>query len=207
MTIFTKRKMMHNLALLFKREKINGKSQKEAADFLGIDHRSVSRHMKQNNIALDVLYKYAEYLEVDINQLVATKLDRQVNGYISENTIKMYADDEERPILTGIQAAPKWWINKKTIIIIDKNDPKGHYYNMINFYDEWNNSTRIKDQALGLYQSKDDQMIGGGTISRKNDKEFICRNFYDGQPRTLELKRYARFIAAYNLNDLPVEIQ
>jgi hypothetical protein len=119
----------------------------------------------------------------------------------------MYADDEERPILTGIQAAPKWWINKKTIIIIDKNDPKGHYYNMINFYDEWNNSTRIKDQALGLYQTKDDQMIGGGTISRKNDKEFICRNFYDGQPRTLELKRYARLIAAYNLNDLPVEIQ
>jgi hypothetical protein len=50
-------------------------------------------------------------------------------------------------------------------------------------------------------------MIGGGTISRKNDKEFICRNFYDGQPRTLELKRYARLIAAYNLNDLPVEIQ
>ena len=78
---------------------------------------------------------------------------------------------------------------------------------MINFYDEWNNSTRIKDQALGLYQSKDDQMIGGGTITRKNDKEFICRNFYEGQPRTLELKRYARLIAAYNLNDLPVEIQ
>lgn len=207
MTIYTNGKTMHNLALLFKREKINGKSQKEAADFLGIDHRSVSRHMKQNNIGLDILYKYAEYLELDINQLVATKLNRQVNGHISENTIKMYADDEERPILSGIQAAPKWWINKKTIIIIDKNDPKGHYYNMINFYDEWNNSTRIKDQALGLYQSKDDQMIGGGTITRKNDKEFICRNFYEGQPRTLELKRYARLIAAYNLNDLPVEIQ
>ena len=45
MTIYTNGKTMHNLALLFKREKINGKSQKEAADFLGIDHRSVSRHM------------------------------------------------------------------------------------------------------------------------------------------------------------------
>ena len=35
------RKQMHNLAEIFKRQKANGKSQKEAADFLNIDHRSV----------------------------------------------------------------------------------------------------------------------------------------------------------------------
>jgi len=197
---------MHNLAEIFKKEKSNGKSQKEAADFLNIDHRSVSRHMKQSNIGFDVLCKYAEYLEIDVVQLVSSKITRQINGYISNNVIKMYADDEERPILEGIQAAPWWWINKKTIIIIDKNDPKGHYYNMLNFYSPWSNATIIKDQALGLYQTKDNEMIGGGTISRKNDKEFICRNFYDGQPRTLELKRFAGLIAAYNLNDIPIDI-
>ena len=201
------KKQMHNLAEIFKREKANGKSQKEAANFLNIDHRSVSRHMKQSNIGLDILCKYAEYLEIDVAQLVSTKIIRQINGYIFNNTIKMYADDEERPILKGIQSAPWWWTDKRTIIIIDKNDPKGHYYNMLNFYNQWSNTTRIKDQALGLFQDKDNDIIGGGTITRKNNKEFLCRNFYDVQPKTCELKRYARLIAAYNLNDIPVDIQ
>ena len=198
---------MHNLAELFKREKRNSKSQKEAAEFLKIDHRSVSRHMKQKNIGLDILQKYADYLQVSLSELVGQPITRQINGYVGNNLINFYGINEERPVLTGAFSGTWWWYDKKTFMIIDKNDPKGSYYNLLNFYYPWLHPTRMKDQAVGLYQPVDDENVYGGVIIRKSDNEFICRNFYDGQPRTLKLKQYARFICSYDLNELPVQIK
>ena len=200
------RNRMHNLAELFKREKRNGKSQKEAAEFLGIDHRSVSRHMKQKNIGLDVLHKYAEYFGIVIEEIVGQPIIRQVSGYIGENQLKFYKVNEERPILTGAFSGAWWWQDKSTFIIIDKNDPKGHYYNMMNFYYSWHHPTRIKDQAIGLYQPTDSEDIYAGMITRKSDNEFICHNFYDRYPKTLKLYQYAKFICSYNLNEIPLTI-
>lgn len=197
---------MHNLAEIFKREKANGKSQKEAAEYLGIDHRSVSRHLRQKSIGLDILYKYAEYLECKVEDFIKQQVRRQINGYVQNNQINFYSEDEERPTLHGFFAASWWWDDKKTIIIIDKNDPKGVYYNMLYFYAAWQNPTRIKDQMTGLYQRKDTEQYHGGIIHRKTDREYICRNFYDAYPTTVELKRTARFICSYVLNDLPLSV-
>ena len=207
MTQIYGRNGMHNLAEVFKREKRNGKSQKEAAEFLKIDHRSVSRHMKQKNIGLDILQKYADYLQVSVTELVGQHVIRQINGYVGNNKINFYGINEERPVLKGGFSGAWWWYDKKTFMIIDKNDPKGCYYNLLNFYYDWLHPTRMKDQAVGLYQAVDDENVYGGVIIRKSDNEFICRNFYDGQPRTLRLKQYARFICSYDLNELPLVIQ
>ena len=200
---------MHNLSEVFKREKINGKSQKEAAEVLKIDHRTVSRHMKQKNIGFDVLQKYADYLQVSVTELVGQPITRQINGFIGNNIVNFYGVSEERPVLTGAFSGTWWWYDKKTFMIIDKNDPKGSYYNLLNFYYPWLHPTRMKDQAVGLYQAVDDENVYGGLIMRKSneDDEFICRNFYDGQPKTLRLKQYARFICSYDLNELPVMIK
>ncbi len=207
MSTFKKIYNMHNLAEIFKREKVNGKSQKGAADFLKIDHRSVSRHMKQKSIGLDILYKYAEYLECKIEDFITQEVSRQINGYVKNNQINFYGDAEERPVLHGYFAASWWWDDKKTIIIIDKNDAKGVYYNMLNFYTAWRNPIRIKDQMTGIYQRKDTQQNYGGIIHRKTDQQFICRNFYDAYPTTIELTRVAKFICAYTLNDLPLSLK
>lgn len=206
MSTFKKKYNMHNLAEIFKREKINGKSQKGAAEYLGIDHRSVSRHMKQKSIGLDLLYKYAEYLECKVEDFIAVKVTRQINGYVYDNKINFYKNDEERPTLSGFFSAAWWWNDKKTVIIIDKNDPKGVYYNFLNFYSAWHNPTRIKDQLVGLYNPKDSEEYNGGFVIRKSEKHFICRNFYDSYPKTNELSKVSRFICSYNLNDLPLNL-
>jgi len=198
---------MHNLAEIFKRERVNGKSQKEAAEYLGIDHRSVSRHMKQKNIGLDVLQKYAEYLNVNIEDFVSQKVSRQINGYVKDGIIHFYKENEERPRIYGLFAASWWWSDKGTILIIDKNDPKGVYYNMLNFYSQWLSVVRIKDQATGLYQDKETDKHYGGAIFRKSDDEFICRNFYETYTKTTKLKRYAKWICSYNLDDLPLHLE
>jgi len=206
MRLVSKYKPMHKLAEIFKREKINGKSQKDAAKYLGIDYRSVSRHLKQKNIGLDVLYKYAEYLECRVEDFISVEVIRQINGYVYDNKINFYKDDEERPVLSGFFTAAWWWNDKKTVIIIDKNDPKGVYYNFLNFYSAWHNPTRIKDQLVGLYKPKNQDECNAGFVIRKSEKHFICRNFYDSYPKTHEISQVARFISSYNLNDLPLSL-
>jgi len=97
------------------------------------DIQSIVATLKQKNIGLDVLYKYAEYLECKVEDFLAVKVTRQINGYVHDNKINFYKNDEERPVLSGFFTAAWWWNDKKTVIIIDKNDPKGVYYNFLNF--------------------------------------------------------------------------
>ncbi len=198
---------MHNLAEIFKREKVNGKSQKDAAEYLGIDHRSVSRHMKQKNIGLDVLMKYAEYLECSVEDFVAQRINRQINGYFKDNKINFYGDDEERPIIYGLFTASWWWSDKRTLLIIDKNDPKNVYYNNLTFYTEWQSAVRVKDGALGIFQDKETLVHKSGTIHRKSDDQFFCKGFYDSHVQLCSLKRFARYICSYNLDDLPLFLE
>jgi len=198
---------MHNLAEIFKREKVNGKSQKDAAEYLGIDHRSVSRHMKQKNIGLDVLQKYAEYLECNVEDFVAKRVNRQINGYLKDNVVNFYGENEERPVIYGLFAASWWWSDKRTLLLIDKNDPKSVYYNMLSFYTEWQSVVRIKENTHGVYQEKETLDHHAGVIHRKNDNEFLCRSFYSTSSKVIKLKRYARFICSYNLNDLPLFLE
>ena len=198
---------MHNLAEIFKREKVNGKSQKDAAEFLGIDHRSVSRHMKQQNIGLDVLLKYAEYLECNVEDFVSQKVNRQINGYFKNNRIHFYGENEERPVIYGLFAASWWWSEKKTILIIDHNDPKNVYYNNLTFYTEWQSAVRVKDGALGIFQDKETLEHSSGTIHRKSDDQFYCKGFYDSHVKLCQLKRFAKYICSYNLDDLPLFLE
>jgi len=198
---------MHNLAEIFKREKVNGKSQKDAAEFLGIDHRSVSRHMKQQNIGLDILMKYAEYLECNVEDFVSQKVNRQINGYFKNNKINFYDENEERPVIYGLFAASWWWSEKKTILIIDHNDPKNVYYNNLTFYTEWQSAVRVKDGALGIFQDKETLEHSSGTIHRKSDDQFYCKGFYDSHVKLCQLKRFAKYICSYNLDDLPLFLE
>jgi len=198
---------MHNLAEIFKREKVNGKSQKEAAEFLGIDHRSVSRHMKQQNIGLDILMKYAEYLECSVEDFVSHKVNRQICGYFQNNKVNFYGENEARPVIYGLFAASWWWSSKKTLLIIDHNNPKSVYYNVLNFYDEWQSVVRIADSVIGIYQDLETLEYKSGIITRKSEDTFFCKGFYDSEAQILKLKRFSRWICSYNLNDLPLFLE
>jgi len=198
---------MHNLGELFKRQKVLGKSQKEAASFLNIDHRSVSRHIKQKSLGYDILTKYAEYLEVPIFDLVAPKIRRQINGYLQHNKVHMYGNNEERPVLEGVFAASWWWEKKDTIITIDQNDKDGFHFNTITFFTEWLSPILMKERTSALYQNPITKEYIAGYIERVDKDTFSCINFYEHRKwDKLKLKKYARFICSYTLSDLPIKI-
>jgi len=201
------RNRMHNLSEIFKQQKSIGKSQKEAAKILKLDHRSVSRHMKQKNIGYDLLCKYADYLEVEVFDLVAPVLKRQIGAYIKNNIINYYKPEEERPTLRGVFATSWWWSDLKTLMVIDKNDPKGFQYNQISFFSEWKKAYRITNLTHGLYKVDKDESVRCGYLERLDDDIFYCRDFYDDRYNgKTKVSNYARYICTYNLDDLPMEL-
>tara|TARA_R100001480_G_C4680914_1_gene174847 strand:+ start:42 stop:686 length:645 start_codon:yes stop_codon:yes gene_type:complete len=198
---------MHNLGELFKRQKHLGKSQKEAAKVLGIDHRSVSRHIKQMSLGVDWLKKYADYLECEIFDIIAPVIDRQINATIEKNRVQFYENNQERPRLHGVFAASWWWSNKKTIISLDKNDHHGYHYNTLTFYTEWYSTIRLQDKCAGIYLHPETNEYIPGYIERLDANIFQCINFYEHRKwEKLKLKRYAKFICSYDINDLPIDI-
>lgn len=151
---------MNLLRDMFDQKKVEGKSRNKAAEFLGIDPNSVSRHMSSNDLGIQTLFKYAEYLECDLTELVNEPVTRQINGYIKHNNVIMYTADEERPTLTIKSALRSWWRDKKTILIINKNDANGLYYNDISLFSPWKSPHSIKQKDRGLWQTDNGYQCG-----------------------------------------------
>jgi predicted transcriptional regulator len=184
---------------MFRQKRGEGKSQNEAAEFLGIDHRSVSRHMSSPDLSIKTLLKYAEYLECDVTELVNEPITRQVNGYVKSNQIYMYTSDEERPTLKIKSALTSWWRDKKTILIINKNDVNGLYYNDISLFSAWRSPHTIKQKDRGLWQTKEGYQNGLiQNYSHEIDK-FLTTPF---MPTTsswnaVKVLRFAKWLADY----------
>jgi transcriptional regulator with XRE-family HTH domain len=190
---------MTMLKEMFRQKRSEGKSQNEAAEFLGIDHRSVSRHMSSPDLSIQTLLKYAEYLECDLTELVNEPVTRQINGYVKNNQIHMYSADEERPTLTIKSALRSWWRDKKTIIIINKNDVNGLYYNDISLFSPWKSPHSIKQKDRGLWQTKEGYQNGLIQNYSKEIDQFLTTPF---MPTTsswsaVKVLRFAKWYADF----------
>ena len=190
---------MNLLREMFDSKKNEGKSRNKAAEFLGIDPNSVSRHMSSNDLGIQTLLKYAEYLECDLSDLINKPVTRQVNGYVKNNQIYMYTSDEERPTLKIKSALTSWWRDKKTILIINKNDVNGLYYNDISLFSAWRSPHTIKQKDRGLWQTSDGYQNGLiQNYSNEIDK-FLTTPF---MPTTsswnaVKVLRFAKWLADY----------
>ena len=193
------RKCMHRLKEVFIEKKVEGKSQKEAAEYLGIDHRSVSRHMNQDNIGLDVLKKYAEYLAVDVSKFLINPIERQINCYIDNNGAAIfYKETEQRPQIK-VATASWWWSANNNIIAVDQSFKQGYSYGFVSVFQKFKNIEFVshKEQAgLVKFQNGDTKAC---IISRCND-HYSAYNWYvprDPLP-SLDGAMFGSFMATYD---------
>jgi len=194
---------MHRLKEVFLEKKAEGKSQKEAAEYLGIDHRSVSRHMNQDNIGIDVLKKYSEYLNVDVSKFLITPVRRQCNCYIDTNGAAIfYKETEQRPEIQ-VATASWWWSADNNIIAIDKSFSKGYSFGFVTLFQKFKHIEFVnnKEQA-GLVQFANGE-TKACIISRCND-HYSAYNWY--VPReplpSLDGAMFGAFLATYDSNYL-----
>ena len=192
-------KCMHRLKEVFVEKKTEGKSQKEAAEYLGIDHRSVSRHMNQDNIGIDVLNKYAEYLNVDVSKFLMKPIDRQINCYVdSQGAVHFYGETEQRPSIK-VATASWWWSATNNIIAIDQSFKQGYSYGFVSVYEKFKNFEFIKGgEEAGLVKFKDGTTKA--CIVSRIENKFSAYNWYVPRDpmQSLEGARFARFMATYD---------
>ena len=191
-----------NVSLLkdmFDQKKVEGKTRNKAAEFLGIDPNSVSRHISSDDLSIQTLFKYAEYLECDLTELVNEPVTRQINGYIKNNEVNMYSADEERPTLTIKSALRSWWRDKKTILIINKNNVDGLYYNDISLFAPWKSPHSIKQKDRGLWQTKDGYQNGLIQNYSKEIDQFLTTPFMPNTNSWSAVKviRFAKWYADF----------
>jgi hypothetical protein len=191
-----------NMSLLkdmFDQKKVDGKTRNKAAKFLGIDPNSVSRHMSSSDLGIQTLLKYAEYLECDLTDLINEPVTRQINGYVKNNKIHMYSADEERPTLTIKSALRSWWRDKKTILIINKNDVNGLYYNDISLFAPWKSPHSIKQKDRGLWQTKEGYQNGLIQNYSKEIDQFLTTPFMPSTSswNAVKVLRFAKWYADF----------
>ena len=197
---------MHNLKEVFLMKKSSGKSQKEASAYLKIDHRSVSRHMTQKNLGINILNKYAEYLEVDLAEIVTKPVKRQINGYIFDHKIFFYEHNEERPLITLRNPSAKWWGDKSTIIIQNKTKKNSYYYGDIILYENWKSALTLKGKERGIVKMEDgtfqSTFIEPKEQSEDHTKkpQFLVNNCFSSPQEweTVKLTKYAKWLCTYS---------
>ena len=190
---------MNLLRDMFDSKKSEGKSRNKAAEFLGIDPNSVSRHMSSNDLGIQTLLKYSEYLECDLSDLITEPVTRQVNGYVKNNQVFMYTSDEERPTLKIKSALTSWWRDKKTILIINKNDVNGLYYNDISLFSAWRSPHTIKQKDRGLWQTRDGYQNGLIQNYSSEIDKFLTTPFMPSSSswNAVKVLRFAKWLADY----------
>ena len=190
---------MHRLKEVFIEKKIEGKSQKEAAEYLGIDHRSVSRHMNQNNIGIDVLKRYAEYLAVDVSKFLINPVERQINCYIDNNgSAIFYKETEQRPQIK-VATASWWWSANSNIIAVDQSFKQGYSYGFVSVFQKFKNIEFVSNrEQAGLVKFKNGD-TKACIITRCND-HYSAYNWYvprDPLP-SLDGAMFGSFMATYD---------
>lgn len=177
---------MHRLKEVFNERKQMGKSMQEAAKYLKIDYRSVSRHMKQKNIGIDVLYRYAEYLEAPIAELLLPKLKRQIHGYINGGgNVNFFKETEERPTIeldSGV--AKQWWSDPNTIIICNRVNSNHRTWNEISVFKQFQNWRFLKNNCAAIIKKEltTPLDIFGAATNKKNTLLQICDvSFFENQ--------------------------
>jgi len=197
---------MHRLKEVFNERKQMGKSMQEAAKYLKIDHRSVSRHMKQKNLGIDVLHQYAEYLEVGIATLIIPKTKRQIHGFTNQGGIvNFFKETEERPIVeleSGI--AKIWWSDPRTIIICNRMNPNHRTWNEISIFKPFQNWRFLKNNCAAIIKKDNTLQICDVSFF---DNQHIAYNYHfptQGNFVATDFQ-YAEWIATYSSDMLVVE--
>lgn len=184
---------------MFDQKKVQGKSRNKAAEFLGIDPNSVSRHMSSNDLGMQTLLKYSEYLECDLIDLINEPITRQINGYVKNNQIFMFKSEEERPTIKIKSASTSWWRDKKKLLIINKNDVNGLYYNDISLFSAWRTPHSIKQKDRGLWQTSEGYQ--SGLIQNYNHEidKFLTTPFMPSSSswNAVKVLRFAKWLADY----------
>lgn len=197
---------MHRLKEVFNERKQMGKSMQEAAKYLKIDYRSVSRHMKQKNLGIDVLYRYAEYLEAPIAELLLPKLKRQIHGYTDTGgTVNFFKETEERPTIELDSGVAKvWWSDPKTIIICNRMNPNHRTWNEISVFKSFQNWRFLKNNCAAII--KKDNLLQICDVSFF-DNQHIAYNYHFPTQGNFSIKdfQYAEWISTYSSDTIVVE--
>lgn len=197
---------MHRLKEVFNERKQMGKSMQEAAKYLNIDYRSVSRHMKQKNLGIDVLYRYAEYLEAPIAELLLPKMKRQIHGYTDQGGIvNFFKETEERPTIeldSGV--AKDWWSDPKSIIICNRMNPNHRTWNEISIFKPFQNWRFLKNNCAAIIKKDDLLQICDVSFF---DNQHIAYNYHFPTQGNFAVTdfQYAQWIATYSSDMVVVE--
>ena len=117
------------------------KSKRDLAKFLDIKENSINRTLKNPNISISKLEKIAEFLEIEVNDLLSKKISSSVQDSLGK--YKLYTDEVNSQATTIANLSEILKINSRTIEMMAQTEKENskNIANLVNFIaDKYSNS-------------------------------------------------------------------